>query len=670
MEPDFVWLLAMWIIGITAVIILFYGVYRKSRLANLGVEERRSDRKGERIKSFFVHGIFQKRVWREGFPGVFHAFIFWGFVFLLIVTGIVFVQMDFKLFILYGDSCNYVTLLADLVGLMVLAGVFLAVYRRYLKRPSRLTRRREDAVALTLIFLIIVTGFLAEGFRILDGQPGPLCRTIYGPEYGSDALWSPVGAAFAWFFRLLGLTNGGSLWAVFWWLHMILAFAFIAYLPFSKLSHIYISPTMTYYRSLRPKGALKKMEFEEDAETFGVQKIEQFTNMQLWEILACTECGRCQDRCPAHLTDKPLSPKKVIIDLKDHLNVRGPVLLKKKDKAPEVPPLGGNVVQYDEIWSCTTCRACQEHCPVFVEHIDKIVDMRRSMVMMESSFPNELNPVLRNMETQFNPYMMGNDERADWAEDLGIKVLSQDKDVEYLYFVGCTASFDDRNKKVAVALAKIMKEAGISFGILGTEEKCCGEPLRRIGNEYLAQTIITENINTFKKYGVKKIVTACPHCFNTLKNEYPDFEGEFQVIHHTELLSELMRQGRIKPSKRLPSITTYHDSCYLGRHNDIYDQPREIMEGVTTSKIKEMKDNRESGFCCGAGGGRMWMEETLGSRINERRIQDALDIQADTIASACPFCLIMLGDGIKAQDMEEKLQIVDIAEILASSLEK
>jgi Fe-S oxidoreductase len=232
--------------------------------------------------------------------------------------------------------------------------------------------------------------------------------------------------------------------------------------------------------------------------------------------------------------------------------------------------------------------------------------MRRSMVMMESSFPNELNPVLRNMETQFNPYMMGNDERADWAEDLGIKVLSQDKNVEYMYFVGCTASFDDRNKKVAVALAKIMKEAGISFGILGTEEKCCGEPLRRIGNEYLAQMAITENINTFKKYGVKKIVTACPHCFNTLKNEYPDFEGEFEVIHHTELLSNLIKQGRIKPSKRLPSITTYHDSCYLGRHNDIYTQPREIVDNVTTNNIKEMKDNKESGFCCGAGGGRMW----------------------------------------------------------------
>ncbi|TET90269.1 MAG: 4Fe-4S dicluster domain-containing protein [Methanomassiliicoccales archaeon] len=669
MEPDPIWLSAMWGIAIAAVIIFFYGIYRKARLARLGVPEKRSDRKGERIKSLIVYGILQKRVIREGYPGVFHSFIFWGFVFLLIVTGIVFIQMDFGFYILYGDSCNYVTLLADLVGLMVLAGVFLAFYRRYIKKPSRLTRRREDAVALTLIFLIIITGFLAEGFRIMDGQPGPLCRTSPVPHPLDDALWSPVGSAFAWFFGLF-MSDGGSLWPVFWWLHMALAFAFIAYLPFSKLSHIITGPLNTYFRSLRPKGALRKMEFKDDMETFGVQKIEQFTDMQLWDLYACMECGRCQDRCPAHLTDKPLTPKKVITDLRDHLNVRGPVLLKNKEKAEEVPPLVASVIQYDEIWSCTTCRACQEHCPVFVEHVDKIIDMRRSMVMMESSFPNELNPVLRNMETQFNPYMMGNDERADWAEDLGIKVLSQDKDVEYLYFVGCTASFDDRNKKVAVAFAKIMKEAGVSFGILGTEEKCCGEPLRRIGNEYLAQTMITENINTFKKYGVKKIVTACPHCFNTLKNEYPDFEGTFEVIHHTELLSNLMKEGKIRPSKKLPSIVTYHDSCYLGRYNDIYDQPREIVDTVTTSKLKEMEDNRRSGFCCGAGGGRMWMEETLGSRINEKRIQHALDTRADTLASACPFCLIMLGDGIKAKDMEEKLKIMDVAEILASSIEK
>ncbi|MEE9115804.1 MAG: heterodisulfide reductase-related iron-sulfur binding cluster, partial [Thermoplasmata archaeon] len=582
--------------------------------------------------------------------------------------GIVFVQGR-GLYILYGDSCNYVTLLADLTGILVIIGILFAAYRRFVRKPSRLNRKRDDAVVLTLIFLIVLTGFLTEGVRILNGDPGPLCRTAPDFQSDDDSVWSPVGSTFAWFFLAVG-AEGEILWTVFWWLHLALALAFIVYVPYSKLSHMFISPLNTFFRSLGPKGALKKMEIEEEAETFGVQKIEQFTSKQLWDLYACMECGRCQDRCPAWLTDKPLSPKKIILDLRDHLNVRGKELLKKSGEGLEVPSLGGSVVKFDEIWACTTCGACQESCPVFIEHIDKIVDMRRAMVMMESNFPNEMNPVLRNMETQFNPYMVGNDTRADWAEDLGIKKLSADQDVEYLYFVGCTASFDDRNKKVATAFAKIMKRAGLSFGILGTEEKCCGEPLRRMGNEYLGQMMITENINVFKKYNVKKIVTACPHCFNTLKNEYPDFGGKFQVIHHTELLSDLMKRGKIKTSKKLPAIATYHDSCYLGRHNDIYDQPRDTLKAVTSGQPKEMKDNKWNGFCCGAGGGRMWMEETLGSRINETRVEQALDVKADTMATACPFCLIMLGDGIKAKDAEEKLDIVDIAEMFESAMEK
>jgi Fe-S oxidoreductase/nitrate reductase gamma subunit len=668
MEPEEIWLLAMWGISIAVLIAFAYGFYRKYRLANLGVKESRWDKKGERVKSFFLFGLLQGRVVREPVPLLFHTAIYLGFLYLLLSTILVFVQMDFKIFILNVDSCYYATLLADLAGIVVVAGVLVAAYRRYVQKPPRLNKRREDAVALALIFLIVFTGFLAEGVRILNGNPGPLCRESPGGALLDDSAWSPVGVAFSWFFEGVGL-RGETVWGVLWWTHLLLAFAFIAYLPYSKLSHIFIGPLNTFFRSLRPKGALKKMEIEEDTEVFGVQKIEEYTTKQLWDLYACMECGRCQDNCPAWQTDKPLSPKKVITDLREHLNERGKALLKKKG-GEEVPSLGGNVVQYDEIWACTTCRACQEHCPVFIEHIDKIVDMRRAMVMMESDFPDEMNPVLRNMETQFNPYMMGNDTRADWAEDLGIKKLSSDQDVEYLYFVGCTASFDDRNKKVATAFAKLMKDAGISFAILGTEEKCCGEPLRRMGNEYLGQMMITENINTFKKYGVKKIVTACPHCFNTLKNEYPDFDGKFEVVHHTELLSDLVKKGKVKTSKRLPSIVTYHDSCYLGRHNDIYDGPRETLESVTSSQLKEMKDSRESGFCCGAGGGRMWMEETLGSRINETRVQQALDTKANTMATACPFCLIMLGDGIKAKDADEKLEIVDVAEMLASAMEK
>jgi Fe-S oxidoreductase/nitrate reductase gamma subunit len=669
MEPADIWLWIMYALVAVIVVVFVLVFYFMYRLTSLGVKERRWDRKWERFKSLILYGILQKRVLRESYPAILHSFMYFGFLFLLLVTGIVFIQMDllvhFGIYLLPGDSCLYLSLLSDLVGLMVIGGVLLAVYRRYLKKPERLTYRKVDAVVLSLIFLVILTGFIAEGVRILNGDPGPLCRESFGSP--DDSAWSPVGMVFAWFFSAIGL-SGELAWSIFWWLHLTLALFFILLVPLTKLNHLIIGPLNTFFRSLRPKGALRKMEIKEDMETFGVQRIEQFTSKQLWDLFACLECGRCQDNCPAWLTKKPLSPKKVITDLGENLYSRGMKLINKRKGTEEDPPLGGNVIEYDEIWSCTTCGACQEHCPVFIEHIDKIIDMRRSMVMMESNFPNELNPVLRNMETQFNPYMMGNDTRADWAEDLGIKVLSKDKDVEYLYFVGCTASFDDRNKKVATAFVEIMKKAGVSFGILGTEEKCCGEPLRRIGNEYVGQMMITENIDTFKKYGVKKIVTACPHCYNTLKNEYPDFEGKFQVIHHTELLSNLIKQGRLKPSKKLPSLMTYHDSCYLGRHNDIYDQPREVLERVTSNKPKEMRDNKYSGFCCGAGGGRMWMEENVGSRINEKRIDHALETGADTVASACPFCLIMLGDGIKAKDMEEKLQIKDVAEVFASSL--
>ncbi|MEE9115474.1 MAG: 4Fe-4S dicluster domain-containing protein, partial [Thermoplasmata archaeon] len=385
MEPKEIWLLVMYSFTALIVVIFFYGFYRKYRLTKLGQKESRTDRLGERIRSFIVYGILQKRVGREAFPGVFHSFIFWGFVFLFLTTGIVFVQSR-GLYILYGDSCNYVTLLADLTGILVIIGILFAAYRRFVRKPSRLNRKRDDTVVLTLIFLIVLTGFLTEGVRILNGDPGPLCRTAPGFQPEDDSMWSPVGSAFAWFFLAVG-AEGEILWSVFWWMHLALALAFILYIPYSKLSHMFISPLNTFFRSLRPRGALKKMEIEEEAETFGVQKIEQFTSKQLWDLYACMECGRCQDNCPAWLTDKPLSPKKIILDLRDHLNVRGKELLMKSGEGLEVPSLGGSVVKFDEIWACTTCGACQESCPVFIEHIDKIVDMRRAMVMMESNFP-------------------------------------------------------------------------------------------------------------------------------------------------------------------------------------------------------------------------------------------------------------------------------------------
>jgi len=405
----------------------------------------------------------------------------------------------------------------------------------------------------------------------------------------------------------------------------------------------------------------------ENQETFGVSKAEEFTWRQLLDADACTRCGRCQDNCPAHLSEKPLSPKKLIQDLKTNLLLSAKAL-QKENPDEQRKNLIGESISEDELWACTTCLACQESCPVFVEQVQKVVDLRRYLVLMEAKFPQEITPMFKNLETNYNPWAFGFASRGDWAKDLEVKLLSEDKNVDILFWVGCSGSYDDRNKKVSQALVKILRAANINFGILGQEEKCCGEPARRMGNEYLGQMLIQENIEILKNYGVKKILFACPHGYNTFKNEYPQFGGEYQVYHHTDFILDLIQSGKIKITKKIDENITYHDSCYLGRYNDIYDSPREILKRILEGKIKEMERRREKSFCCGAGGGRMWMEENLGKRINQLRVKQAQETEAKTIASACPYCLTMLSDGIKEIGLEEKLEVNDIAELVASLL--
>ncbi len=430
-------------------------------------------------------------------------------------------------------------------------------------------------------------------------------------------------------------------------------------LLFTKLSHILISPLNVFFRSLRPKGALVTIVDIEEAEAFGVSKIEDFIWKQLLDLDACTRCGRCQDSCPAYLSQKPLSPKKVILDLKALL------LERSKAKSPDNNgrALIGEAILEDEIWSCTACRSCQEHCPAFIEHIDKLIDMRRNLVMEQAQMPETVTGTLRSIETRGHPWRGTMATRMDWTEGLDIKHISEAPDAEFLYWVGCTAALDDRNQKVAIALSKLLQAAGIKFAILGDEESCCGDPARRMGNEYLFQLQALKNIETLTKYNVRKIVTACPHGYNTLKNEYPEFGGKFEVVHHTELLAELLWSGRLQITRGEHGIVTYHDSCYLGRHNDIYEQPRRILSAIPELTPVEMVRNRREGFCCGAGGGRCWMEETIGVRISHLRVEEALKIQAQILATACPLCLIMFDDAIKAKDAEESLKVMDLAEI-------
>jgi len=456
---------------------------------------------------------------------------------------------------------------------------------------------------------------------------------------------------------------------------MLIAFGAIAYvsLCWHTLWHIIISPLNVFFRSLEPKGALIPIDLE-TAETFGVSKIEDFTWKQLMDVDACTRCGRCQDVCPAYISGKPLSPKKMTQDIKAHWLEKAPRLLgtnsKKENPGGNGQVLIGDVVTEDEIWACTTCRACQEVCPVYVEHIDKTIDLRRNLVLEQALIPETAEGALRSIEDRGHPWRGTTLTRTDWVEGLDIKILAEDsppRRIDILYWVGCTEALEDRSVKVAQAMGRLFKLAGIKVGILGAEESCCGEPARRLGNEYLFQMQAKKNIELLKNYNVKKIVTACPHCYNTLKNEYPQFGGEFEVIHHTEFITNLLEEGKLRIIKGSSGAITYHDSCYLARYNDIYEPPRQILNSMSDVTVVEMERNRERSFCCGGGGGRMWLEEKIGQRISEMRIEQVIEAKAQIVATACPFCLQMFTDAIKAKAVEESLKVMDIAELVAES---
>jgi len=648
---------AVYILSAISLLFFIWGLIKRIRLWKIGKSENRYDKIGKRFSSFISFGLFHKRFFGDLYPGLMHFFIFWGFAILFWGTAIVMFQDDissplFGFFFFHSYFYLHFSLLLDISGLLLIVGMLMALFRRYAIRPTRLDSAFDDALVLVLLFLIALSGFLVEALRI----------SALKPPFES---WSVVGWNLSKLFSNLSQKSIQHLHLTVWWIHFLLALFFIGYLVYSKLLHIISSSANIFFRSFRPKGQIPAILDIENQETFGVDKVEQFTWKQLLDTDACTRCGRCQDNCPAYLSQKPLSPKKVNQDIKANLRAISKNLSAKQKQNDPGPALIGESVKEDEIWSCTTCYACHQACPVLIEHIDKIVDMRRNLVLMQSRFPNQLKTLFKNMETNYNPWAFGYQSRADWAKDLEIKTLREDKNVDMLYWVGCSGSFDDRNKKVSQALVKILKKAQINFGILGNEETCCGETARRAGNEYLSQILMQGNIEILNKYGVKKILVTCPHGYNTFKNEYPQFGGNFEVIHHTQLLWDLIRQGRLNLSAKYEKSIVYHDSCYLGRYNDIYDAPRKLLEKIGQIKPKEAKFSRSKSFCCGAGGGRMWMEETLGKRINQMRIEQLNLTGCETISTACPYCLTMLEDGTKEKSLTEKLCVRDIAELVA-----
>jgi len=457
--------------------------------------------------------------------------------------------------------------------------------------------------------------------------------------------------------------------AVVWWFHFILVMAWIAWLPFGKLWHIFSGSLNLLLRSHKPSGHIDKMDLEdEQAEQFGVGALEHLSWKRLLDADACVRCGRCQQNCPANLTGKPLNPKQVILNVRAHMEE---LYANRKQEGAETKNLHGNWITADELWSCTTCMACVSNCPMGIEHLETIIGMRQHLTLMESDFPQEVIAVFKGMENNGNPWALGSGKRLDWAEDLDLKPLSVEPEHEILFWIGCAGSFDDRAIKVSRALVKILRAAGVKFGVLGIKERCCGETARRMGNEYLAQTLIGNNVETLAKYNVRRIVTTCPHGYNTLKNEYPDFGGNYEVLHHTELIAELLQAGRLKltgASHGAGGAVVFHDSCYLGRYNDVYNPPREVLRAVPDLELYEADRRRARALCCGAGGGRMWMEENLGSRINLARIDELIASGAKTVAVACPFCMTMLTDGIKDKDLTDTHKVVDVAELIAARL--
>jgi Fe-S oxidoreductase len=535
-------------------------------------------------------------------------------------------------------------------AVLVLAGVIGAATIRKVQRPKRFegSHLREADLILALIAGIVTTLLLWHASRIALGLN----------EWPAD--WSPISDA------LSGLFGGEVLERAFVWAHVLIILSFLAYLPHSKHLHIATAAINVFFASTRPNGHLEPLRFDvpDDEMRFGAGTVSDLTWKQMFDTFSCTECGRCQDVCPAWATGKELSPKLLIMALRDQVFAEGPQLIRKPDGEFEPAPLVPTAVKDEIVWDCVTCGACVRECPVSIEHVDHIIDLRRHLVMVDSRFPGEAEQMLRDVERASNPWGKPQTERADWAEKLGVRVLEPgDPAPEVLYWVGCAASFDERARAAAESTAKLLRAAGVDFAILGPRESCTGDPARRMGNEYLFQAYAEQNVGTLNEAGVTKVVASCPHCFNTLRNEYPDFGGEYEVVHHTELLSELVRDGRIEPSGDGRAIT-YHDSCYLARHNDVLEGPRELVAAV--GEPVEMKRSGKRTFCCGAGGAHMWMEER-GGNINEERAREAAQTGADVLAVACPFCTVMLDDGVRQRG--DELRVADVATLLAESLE-
>ena len=650
--------------------LLLYGIGRRARLWMLGQPTPgiTTDVR-QRLRNTLLLGLAQHKVGRDRYAGVMHLSIFSSIVVLTLVTAQVALDDNLGLGFLTGNYYLFFSFYGDLFGLVGIIGVGMALYWRYFDDVHRIhwDERLEDHLIILGLGLVLITGFLVESLRI------NITELDQHPDW---ARWSFVSWGLAELFDVFGPSEGQMLsahtWG--WWAHIVLAFSWLALIGFTRLNHIFFAPVNAFLLRTDSPGRLSPIENIEEQEIFGVGQIQDFTWKQLFELDACVRCGRCTEVCPANIAGQPLSPMHLIQGLKSHLADVGPEVRRAGKNGGDVRSASkvemvGEVIHDESLWACRTCGACVQECPMMIEHVSTIVDMRRYLVMNEARMPAGVQQTLENLETRGHPWRGTTLERTSWMEGLGdIPIFDGSQD--YLYWVGCSGALVDRNLPITQAVFRLLTEAGLSFGVLGQEETCNGDPARRLGNEYLFQILAEQLVETFRTKNVQRVITNCPHCFNTFKNEYPQFDGQFEVLHHTEFLSRALKDGRLKPQFEVDPALTYHDSCYLGRMNGQYDAPREIIELIPGVKLTEMPRNRDRGLCCGAGGGNIWMEEVGERRVSHVRTEEAVATDGEEVISNCPFCIQMFEEGIPAVQPEEdgRMRAFDVAELLERSV--
>jgi len=661
----------MYVLFGLAMIVFGWGLWRHIRYWRRGTATHgRFDHRWLRLKLLFKEILWQTKIRDSMVPAVFHSLIFYSFVILVITTTIIALDFDLGTSFFKGYVYVFFTVLAELAGLLILVGVGIAWYRR-IRKPKTLPHARGDTIALILIALLVLTGFLVEGLR-LAVHPDPW------------AWLSPVGQVFSFIFYGMNISTGRLMHHWLWWTHTVLGMAWIASIPFTKLFHVLSVPANIYLSKTTPRGELFRFDIEAlmsqedfDAEKFklGIEKPSDFTWKERLDFDACISCGRCEEVCPATLAKMPFSPRELIANLKkcvhdaDQKTVGVTTSQAEEGTSEQPQSVVGTAFDHEYLWYCRTCTACMEVCPARVEHVDTVIDLRRNEVVMQGRVPTEATLALKLLETHGNAFGPQT-ERSDWIDQLGVRVVAPGESCDVIYWIGCCSVFDPAKRKIATDLAVILQKCGISFGVLGSDEMCCGDPARVLGQEHLFQTIAKKQVEALNARKFKVLLVSCPHCYNVLANEYPFFGGHYRVLHHSEFLHEMLWSGILKPKFGQRRKAVYHDPCYLGRYQKVYEAPREVLKTIPGLAMVEMKNHKNKSLCCGGGGGHFWMDIKKGERINNLRVQQAVDVGADTIVTSCAYCMQMLEDSVKIMGKGDDLQVIDLATLTLESLER